>query len=245
MSPLPLADRTSRTRLPRLLRLALLSVMALLGVLGCQAAAPNSPGPAPGGGTVPATGIAGLVMAPPVMHKDNAGSWDNAKGPLNEQPLVGVEVHLLGARGEALDAPTATTDEQGIFRFDSVPVEAGLVSVMPKVADAYKPLLAPFRRGQASYVGVSSTMVVGALHQAIKSKADLTYAAFDPAKIAELQKQAEVKLANPSTTFSLHYLDALLLAWAKGDKGLKAALESLAPGITAPHGGSTPPPLKK
>ena len=209
--------------------------LALALILGCQAEAPNTPDPAPGGGTVSTNGIAGLVMAPPVMHKDNGGNWDSVRGPLNEQPLTEVEVFLLGARGEQLDLPPAKTDAQGIFRFNSVPVEAGLVAVMPKAVEAYKPLLAYYRRGHASYVGVASTLVAGALQKAINEKPTLTYAAFDIAKVEDLQKKAEAKVSDPMNSFSLHYLDQVLITWAGADQELKKPLEALSPGITAPR----------
>lgn len=223
---------------------ATLLFVALMLVWGCQAEAPNSPAPDPGGGLVSGNGIAGLVKAPPVMHKNNAGSWDNTRGPLNEAPLVGVEVYLYGARGEKLDLPPAKTDAKGIFRFDSVPVDAGLVAVMPKAVEAYKPLLAYFRKGQASYVGVSSTLVAGALQQAINDKPSLTYASFDPAKVTALQQQVETKFANPTTVVSLHFLDKILITWAGADQSLRTPLEALSPGITAPRVKSTPAPLK-
>jgi len=220
-------------------------LLALSLVLGCQAEAPNTPDPDPGGGTVSANGIAGLVKAPPVMHKDNGGSWDSVRGPLNEQPLTEVEVHLLGARGEQLDLPPAKTDAQGVFRFDAVPVEAGLVAVMPKAVEGYRPLLAYYRRGHASYVGVSSTLVAGALQKAINEKASLTYAAFDADKVSALQQQVEAKFANPTTVVSLHYLDQVLITWARADQELKKPLEALSPGITAPRVEPTPPGLKQ
>lgn len=262
MLPEPLPSRKPRAILPGLLRggirgsrrahdgtrvlgtrLLTLGIAAFFLAMGCQAEVPNTPDPDPGGGVVSSNGIAGLVQGPPAMQKDNGGTWDNARAPLNEAPLVGVDVYLLGARGEKLEVAPVKTDEKGIFRFDSVPVEAGLVWVMPKAAEAYKPLLAYFRKGHAAYVGVSSTLVAGALQKAISEKPSLTYAAFDPTKITELQKKAEAKVSDPNTAFSLHYLDALLLAWAKGDKGLKASLEALSPGITAPRVEATPPAL--
>lgn len=217
-------------------------VLALAVVLGCQAESPTAPEFV---GEIPASGIAGLVKAPPVMHKDNAGNWDSVRGPLYEPPLTGVAVYLYGARGETLDVPPAITDDKGIFVFDSVPVEAGLVAVMPKASEAYKPLLAYYRRGRVSYVGVASTTVAGALQKAIAENANLTFAAFDPDKIDDLQKKAEAKIAQPTTAFSLHYLDVLLFAWAKGDQGIKGALEALSPGITAPKVEATPPGLKQ
>lgn len=237
-----MVPETLPSRKPRLI--ATLLFVALMLVWGCQAEAPNTPAPDPGGGLVSGRGIAGLVKAPPVMHKDNAGSWDNTRGPLNEAPLVGVEVHLLGARGEKLNVTPAKTDDKGIFRFDSVPVDAGLVAVMPKAVEAYKPLLAYFRRGQASYVGVSSTLVAGALQQAINDKPSLTYASFDPAKVTALQQQVETKFANPTTVVSLHFLDQILITWARADQSLRTPLEALSPGITAPRVNPTPAPLK-
>lgn len=227
------------------MRLLGLSLAVLSVVLGCQAEAPNTPDPAPGGGMVSTNGIAGQVKAPPAMQKDNGGAWDGARGPLNEAPLADVEVYLYGARGEKLDLPPVKTDAQGIFRFDAVPVEAGLVAVMPKAVEASKPLTAYYRRGHASYVGVASTMVAGALQKAIGDKPTLTYAAFDPDKVSELQQKAEAKVSDPMNAFSLHFLDKLLIEWAKTDQGLKKPLEALSPGITAPYVAPTPPGLKR
>jgi hypothetical protein len=228
-----------------IMRVLGLSLAVLTVVLGCKAEVPNTPDPAPGGGMVSTNGIAGLVKAPPVMHKDNGGAWDSARGPLNEAPLAEVEVYLLGARGEKLDHPPAKTDAQGIFRFDSVPVEAGLLAVMPKAVEAYKPLMAYYRRGHASYVGVASTLVAGALQKAINDKPTLTYAAFDPEKVTALQQKAEAKVSDPMNAFSLHFLDILLIAWAKNDQELKKPLEALSPGVTAPRVEPTPPPFGK
>ncbi|MNR78973.1 hypothetical protein D3C86_384180 [compost metagenome] len=226
-------------------RLLTLAIATFFLAMGCQAEVPNTPAPDPGGGMVSTNGIAGLVQAPPAMQKDNGGAWDNTRAPLNEAPLAGVDVYLLGARGEKLEVAPAKTDEKGIFHFDPVPVEAGLVWVMPKAVEASKPLLAYFRKGQASYVGVSSTLVAGALQKAITDKPSLTYASFDPKKVTELQQKAETKVSDPNTAFSLHFLDVLLLAWAGGDKGLKASLEALSPGITAPRVEATPPGLRR
>lgn len=227
----------------KLRAIATVLFVALTLVWGCQAEAPNTPDPDPGGGVVSSNGIAGLVQAPPAMHKDNGGSWDNTRGPLNEAPLVDVEVHLLGARGEKLDVPPAKTDAQGIFRFNSVPADAGLVAVMPKAVEANKPLLAYYRKGHASYVGVSSTLVAGALQKAIHDKPSLTYASFDADKVSALQQQVEAKFQNPTTVVSLHFLDQILITWARADQSLKAPLEALSPGITAPRVDPTAPPL--
>lgn len=218
-----------------------LAMLAL--VLGCQAEPPTAPDPAPGGGTVSENGIAGLVMAPPAMQKTGGGPWESVRAPLNEAPLAGVEVYLMGARGEVLNLPPAKTDAAGIFRFDSVPVEAGLLKVEPPADEAYKPLTAYYRRKNASYVGVASTVVAGALQTAIERKKDLTYAAFPVDQVDALQKKVEAKLADPKNVFSLHYLEQTLLTWAEGDKALKTPLEALAPGITSKTA-ATPAPIK-
>jgi hypothetical protein len=232
-TPQPPLDLPGRARLARVaFVLAALSLSVISLVLGCNAEPPNTPDPAPGGGTVSNNGIAGLVMAPPAMRQDG-GIWDNVHAPLDEAPLAGVKVYLLGERGKALDVPPATTDDKGIFRFDSVPVEAGLVSVTPPAVEAYKPLLAYYRRKNASYVGVASTLVAGALQKAITDKPSLTYAAFNADQVDALQKKVEAKLAKPTNVISLHFLEQTLLAWAEGDKDLKAPLEALSPGITA------------
>ncbi len=223
-----------------------LSLGMLSVVHGCQADSPTMPDPAPGGGTVAGSGIAGLVQAPPAMQKDNGGAWDNVRGPLNEAPLADVEVHLLGARGEALEVPPVKTDAQGIFRFDAVPVDAGLVAVMPRAAEGTKPLLGYYRRGGATYVGVASTLVAGALQKAINEKPSLTYSAFDPDKVSALQQTVEVKVASPMSLLSLHYLDQILITWARADQALKTPMEALSPGITAlPAPAPTPRGLKR
>ncbi len=227
-------------------RLLGLLVLALALVMGCQTEPPNTPDPAPDGGTVSANGIAGRVQAPPAMQKDNGGAWDNVRGPLNEAPLAGVQVYLLGARGETIEGFTPVqTDAKGIFRFDATPAEAGLIAVMPKAVEASKPLLAYYRRGHASYVGVSSTLVAGALREAVLAKPSLTYAAFDPDKVSQLQEKVEIKVAKGTTVLGLYYLDQVLIDWARADAELKAPLEALAPGITAPRVQPTPPGLKR
>lgn len=217
------------------------ALLALFLILGCNAESPT----APGGGQVPNSGIAGLVQAPPAMRQ-NGGSWDNVRGPLNEAPLAGVEVKLLGLKGEELQVPAAVTDQQGIFRFDSIPVEAGLVRVMPPAVEATKPLLAYFHLGQASYVGVASTLVAGALQKALRDKPDLTYAAFDPQKVASLQAAVDKKANDSMTVMSLYFLDQILVSWARADQVLKTPLESVAPGVTAlPAPEPTPKPFGK
>lgn len=235
---------------PRKLPARALTAMALglamfALVPACQAEPPTAPDPAPGGGTVSENGIAGLVMAPPAMHKTGGGSWDSVRAPLNEAPLAGVDVYLMDGRGKLLDHPPAKTDEQGIFRFDSVPVEAGLLKVEPPADEASKPLAAYYRRKNASYVGVASTLVAGALQKAIDQKPSLTYAAFPADQVEALQKKVEAKVADPVNVFSLHYLDVALLTWAEGDKNLKAPLEALAPGIMAKTQPTPPPGFRR
>lgn len=234
-------------RIPsRMLPVMALGLAMLALVPACQAEPPTAPDPAPGGGTVSENGIAGLVMAPPAMHKTGGGPWESVRAPLNEAPLAGVDVYLTDGRGKLLDHPPAKTDAQGIFRFDSVPVEAGLLKVEPPADEAYKPLTAYYRRKNASFVGVASTLVGGALQKAIDQKANLTYSAFPADQVEALQRKVEAKVADPTNIFSLHYLEVTLLTWAEGDKALKAPLEALAPGIMAKTQPTPPPPgLKK
>lgn len=214
------------------LALAAFSLAIAAAIPGCSAP-PSAPHPAPDGGTIPGDGIAGLVMAPPAMQKDG-GVWDGVRPPLNEAPLADAEVFVLGARGEAMDIPATRTDAQGIFRFNAVPAEAGLLAINPKAAEASKPLMAYYRRGHASIVGVSSTLVAGALQTAILQKPGLTYAAFDPEKVEALQKKVEAKIADPTNAFSLHFLDQLLLTWAGKDNGLRTSVNAVVPGLVSP-----------
>lgn len=240
--PSPRPPRPSAA--PRsLLRFAALGLaVGLAAIAGCQSKPANSP--SPGDGSAP--GLSGMVLAPPVMHRANAGSWETFRGPLNEAPLASASVVLRGARGEDLGLKPVTTDSQGQFHFDHVPAEAGLITAMPSAPEASRPLMSVYRRGQTAKVGVPSTLVAGALRKAVATQESLTFAAFDAAKIAELEAEVAARFDDANTVVSLHYLDQLLITWARADQQLKAPLEALSRGITAPATEPSPPPgLKK
>ena len=196
----------------RLLSLAPLLTACALAALGCQglpvSQAPADPATAEAARRTPPTlqltAITGVVMGPVgrIVSSNAAGIVSTNAGSyrllaVEEAPLANVEVQLVDADGEAIEGlQPATTDAEGRYRIDRVPVgHTVILQARAQAVGSDRPallrtLVRTSEENSEAAISAATTLVTAALVDEQKP----SLGAFDPQAFAALARATAQEL---------------------------------------------------